>query len=167
MRRFSRILLVPLVVLACAWLAAAASSRPTLSIEIWPPNPAAGQAVRLAEGSGQPVAGAGAWLWDFGDGHASEAAAPSHRWEPPGRFTVRLTSDGTTLERDLVVSPADTLRLDSDHPFEFQLETYDPKTGVAAAGRAVAQTDAYGWFLPPGTASDAGSPALTVQVAES
>ncbi len=31
------------------------------------------------------------WEWDFGDGHRSSEAEPSHRFERPGLYTVALT----------------------------------------------------------------------------
>ena len=164
MRRVFRIVAVPLVALAGAWLATA-SPGPPFSIEVLPPNPVAGQSVRLLETSREAGAGT-AWLWDFGDGASSEAAAPSHGWASPGTYTLRLTSRGTTVERDIVVSPEDTLRLNTSHPFEIQLAVVDPQTGAATAARASARTDLYGGFRFS-EADEAGeSLDFTVQVAK-
>src|SRR5215510_4106530 len=164
MRRVFRTVALPLVALAGAWLAAASPGTP-FSIEVLPPNPVAGQTVRLLESSRGPAAGI-AWLWDFGDGDSSEAAAPSHGWVSPGAYTIRLTSRGTTVERDLVVSPEDTLRLNASHPFEIQLAVIDPQTSAATAGRASARTDLYGGFQFS-DGDDAGeSLDFTVQVAD-
>jgi PKD repeat protein/formylglycine-generating enzyme required for sulfatase activity len=41
------------------------------------------------------VAGASAWLWDFGDGHTSTEHKPLHTYTQPGVYTVRLTVTGT------------------------------------------------------------------------
>jgi PKD repeat protein len=36
------------------------------------------------------------WAWDFGDGHASGDRYPSHAYQTPGAYTVRLTVSGPT-----------------------------------------------------------------------
>jgi len=164
MRRVFRIAAIPLVALAGAWLAAA-SPGPSFSIEVLPPNPVAGQSVRLLETSRETDAGT-AWLWDFGDGASSETPAPSHGWGSPGTYTIRLTSRGTTVERDLVVSPEDTLRLNASHPFEIQLAVVDPETGTATAARASARTDLYGGFRFAEAEDPGESLDFTVQVAD-
>src|SRR5262249_40398952 len=164
MRRVFRVVAVPLVALAGAWLAAA-SPEPPFSIEILPPNPVAGQTARLLETSRDAGAGT-AWLRDFGDGAAPAASAPSHGWASPGTYTVRLTSRGTTVERDLVVSPEDTLRLNASHPFEIQLEIFDPRTSAPMSPRASARTDLYGGFRFADTPERSESLDFTVQVAD-
>src|SRR4030095_4083347 len=139
--------------------------RPPFSIEVLPPNPVAGQTVRLLETS--PGAAAGiAWLWDFGDGDSSEAPAPSHSWASPGTYTIRLTSRGTTVERDLVVSPEDTLRLNGTHPFEIQLAVFDAQTSAATVARAAARTDLYGGFRFSEAEDRGENLDFTVQVAD-
>ncbi len=164
MRRVFKIAAVPLAALAGAWLVAAAP-RPPFSIEILPPNPVAGQPARLLETSRDAGAGA-AWLWDFGDGDSSEAAAPSHGWGSPGTYTVRLTSGGTTVERDVVVSSEDTLRLNQAHPFEVQLEVFDPQASAGTAARASARTDLYGGFRFSDAKDGGEGLDFTVQVAD-
>ena len=164
MRRVFRNVALLLAALAGAWLAAA-SPRPPFSIEVLPPNPVAGQTVRLLETSRGAAAGI-AWLWDFGDGDSSEAAAPSHGWASPGTYTIRLTSRGTTVERDLVVSPEDTLRLNGTHPFEIQLTVFDPQTSAATVARAAARTDLYGGFRFSDAEDGGESLDFTVQVAD-
>jgi hypothetical protein len=112
--------------IASAWLARAAAA-PTISFELSPPNPAAGQSVLLRENS--PQAGSG-WFWDFGDGTSSETASPSHAWQEPGSYTVRLLSQGASAESEVVVSAPDTLRLNGAHPFEITLQAYPPDGGA-------------------------------------
>jgi PKD repeat protein len=41
------------------------------------------------------VAGASAWLWEFGDGLTSTAQSPTHIYAADGSYTVRLTVTGT------------------------------------------------------------------------
>lgn len=158
----SRSLALPALAVAAAWLARAAAA-PTISFELSPPNPTAGQSVLLRESSPQ---GGGGWLWDFGDGISSEAASPSHAWQGPGSYTVRLLSQGASAESEIVVSPSDTLRLNGAHPFEITLQAYPPDGGAPSAGRAVAQTDRYGWFSFPEITFDPDNPEVTVKVLE-
>ena len=61
--------------------------RPTVTFEIDPPNPVAGQASVLRDTS--PSA-ATSWLWDFGDGSSATSASPSHVWTAAGAYTVQL-----------------------------------------------------------------------------
>ena len=42
------------------------------------------------------VAGEG-WVWDFGDGGTAEGAKARHRYERPGRYTVKARRDGEEL----------------------------------------------------------------------
>src|SRR5262245_15540438 len=148
MRLRSRSIATGLVALACglpiAWLARAAASPG--AIRVHPPNPAAGQkaVLRVASPLAESAPAQGAW-WDFGDGASSEAAAPIHVWPAAGEYSVRLQTDGETVETKVVVSPPDTLRLFRAHPFEISIEAVDSSLD-ARAGRAVAVDDRYGWF---------------------
>jgi PKD repeat protein len=152
---------VPMLALA-AWLARAASA-PIVSLEITPPNPTAGQIVRLREAS----AGAGAdWLWDFGDGISAQTASPAHAWTEPGTYTVRLLTAGSSAEAPIVVSPAGTLRLNAAHPFEATVEAYARGSGEPSAGQAFAQSDRFGWFSFPGITGDPENPEVTIKVLE-
>jgi len=159
--RLSRLSLVPALALA-AWLARAASD-PISPLELSPPNPSAGQLVRLRELS----ADGGGGSWDFGDGSPVESsAAPAHAWAAPGDYTVRLLKDGSVVEGRLAVSPEDTLRLNAPHPFDVSVEVYDRETGVPSAARAFAISDRYGYFSFPAITGDPSNPEVTVKVLE-
>ena len=162
MKSPTRILAVPFLGLAAAWLARAAGA-PTVGVEASPPNPSAGQPVILRGLAAEPTAGA--W-WDFGDGRSSRESAPVHAWDAPGDYTVRLSSPEGSVESRIFVAPADTLRLLSTHPFEITIEAHDPETGARSAGRATAQADRHGWFSFPELGDDADSPEVTVKVLE-
>ena len=131
--KLRRVAAVPLLALV-AWLARAASS-PTVSIQVTPPNPSAGQTVHLHDATGQSGDGV---FWSFGDGQSAQSAAVAHSWAEPGIYMVQLTAPGSSAETRLVVSAADTLRLNAAHPFEATVEAYDPNTGEVSAGRAYA-----------------------------
>jgi hypothetical protein len=161
-RRFPRFLAVPVLGLAAAWLARAAGS-PTVGIEASPGNPSAGQPVFLRGLAPEPVPGA--W-WDFGDGRSSHEAAPVHAWDAPGEYTVRLSSPEGNVEWRVFVAPADTLRLNAAHPFEVSVEARDAETGARLSGRAVAQSDRFGWFVFPEAAGGASGPEVVVKVHE-
>ena len=107
----------------------------------------------------------GAW-WDFGDGQSSESPAPSHVWEAPGEYVVRLVSPEGTFESVVVVSSSDTLRLLAAHPFEISVEARDPGTGRRSAARASAWTDRYGSFAFPEITGDPDNPEVTIKVLE-
>lgn len=43
------------------------------------------------------------WLWDFGDGHTSTQASPTHIYSTPGTYTVRLIA-GNVCNRDTLLT---------------------------------------------------------------
>ncbi len=150
------------IALAAVWLAKAGAT-PTVTFEIDPPNPVAGQMVSLRDTS---AAGGASWLWDFGDGGSATQAAPSHAWSASGAYDVRLTTQGTTVAQSLTVSDPSTLRLLGVHPFEISIQVKDPNTGAASAAQAVDVTDRFGWFSFPSLTNDPGNPEVTVKVLE-
>jgi PKD repeat protein len=150
------------VALAAVWLARAGAA-PTVTFEIDPPNPVAGQTVTLRDTS---AGGGTSWLWDFGDGASATQPAPSHAWSAQGGYDVRLTTQGTTVAQSLAVSDPSTLRLLGVHPFEISIQVKDPNTGVASAAQAVDVTDRFGWFSFPTLTNDPGNPEVTVKVLE-
>jgi PKD repeat protein len=147
---------------AALWLARAGAA-PTLTFEIDPPNPAAGQTVRLRDTS--PSA-ATSWLWDFGDGATAGTASPSHVWTSPGSYTVRLLAQGSSAEQTLAVTAETTLLLLASHPFEITVDARDPGTGGPSPAKAIAISDRFGWFSFPGLTSDPGNPEVTIKVLE-
>jgi PKD repeat protein len=150
------------IVLSGAWLARGAAG-PALSLEILPPNPTAGQTARLRDTS--PGVDAAGWFWDFGDGGSANTPAPQHSWAEPGPYTVRLLVEGSSAEKKIVVSPADTLRLNAAHPFEITVEAYS-RTGEAFPARAFAESDRFGWFSFPDITHDPDNPEVTVKLLE-
>ncbi len=148
--------------LAGLWLARAGAA-PTITFEIDPPNPVAGQTVRLRDTS--PGA-ATSWLWDFGDGASATTASPSHAWAGAGAYTVRLLAQDASAETAVTVTPETTVRLLAVHPFEIAIDAKDPNTGADSPARAVAVTDRFGWFSFPGLTHDPGNPEVTVKVLE-
>jgi len=151
-----------LFALTVAWLARAAAS-PTVTFEVDPPNPVAGQTIRLRDTS---PAAATAWSWDFGDGASASTASPSHAWSEPGTYTVRLDAQGASSERTITVSAETTLRLLAAHPFEISIDAKDPGDGSASPAQAIAISDRFGWFSFPGLTNDPGNPEVTVKVLE-
>jgi PKD repeat protein len=151
------------VALAAAWLAKAGAA-PTVTFEIDPPNPVAGQAIVLRDTS---PAASSSWLWSFGDGGSATSAAPSHVWTSPGTYTVQLTAQGTTVEQTVTITPSTTLRLLEVHPFDVTISAQDPNHGDALSpGQAVSVTDRFGWFSLPGITNDPGNPEVTVKLLE-
>jgi len=156
-----RIAAVPLLTLV-AWLARAASDRSPV-IQLSPANPSAGQTVQVCDASsdsGDPV------FWTFGDGQSAQAPVAAHSWGEPGTYVLELTGPAGTTRVPVVVSPPDTLRLNAAHPFEITAQAYDPDTGRASAGRALAQSDRYGFFSFPEITGDAESPEVNVKIVE-
>src|SRR5262245_53954505 len=163
MKRRLLFVLAVLVPASAALRLSRAGASPAVTFEVDPPNPVAGQTVRLRDTSSSP---ASSWLWDFGDGASATTAAPSHAWGAAGPYTVRLTSQDTTAESALTVSASTTLRLLGAHPFEITIDAVDPGSGGASPARAVAVTDRFGWFSFPGITNDPGNPEVTVKVLE-
>jgi len=163
-RRSLAALTIPVfaVALGALWLAKAGAA-PTVTFEIDPPNPVAGQTIVLRDTS--PLASS-SWLWSFGDGGSSTSAAPSHVWASPGTYTVQLTAQGTTTEQTITITSSTTLRMLQVHPFDVTISAMDPNTGVASPGQAVSVTDRFGWFSFPGITNDPGNPEVTVKLLE-
>src|SRR5215831_11154462 len=125
-----RLAALPLLTLV-SWLARAASDSPA-SIQLSPPNPTAGQTVEVRDaasdaGDASPV------FWTFGDGGSAQAPVASHRWPEPGTYAVELTGPVSSGRIAVIVSPADTLRLNAAHPFEVTAQADDPRTGRPSA----------------------------------
>ena len=157
-----------LAVLAMGLLAGAAS--PTADFAVSPPgSPVVEQDVLFTDLSqGSPMS----WSWSFGDGAVSTGQSPRHAYALPGAFTVTLTAsnaDGSSQKsKDIVVSPASTLRLDpglsSSHPFEVTLSARDQRTGNTAPGQALPQNSTFGYFSLPGLTGNPGNPEVFVKV---
>jgi hypothetical protein len=65
--------------------------KPAASFVVDPPEPAAGELVRLLDLSYDPGGGGIALhAWDFGDGETSVDAQPTHRFARDGLYTVTL-----------------------------------------------------------------------------
>jgi PKD repeat protein len=158
-RRVPRSIAVLALAALGVWLSRVAAA-PTVSFEIDPPNPVAGQEIRFRDTS---AAGDTSWLWDFGDGGSATSAAPSHTWSAPGAYVVKLTSQGATVETPVTVSADSTLRLLAVHPFEISIDVEDPGNGATSPARAVAVTDRFGWFSFPDVTHDPGNPEVTVK----
>jgi PKD repeat protein len=150
------------VALGAVWLAKAGAA-PTVTFEIDPPNPVAGQTIVLRDTSAAPSS---SWLWSFGDGGSSTSASPSHVWASPGTYTVQLTAQGTTVDQTVTITPSTTLRMLVVHPFDVTIAATDPSSGAASPGQAVSVTDRFGWFSFPGITSDPGNPEVTVKLLE-
>ena len=155
-------LAIPLLAFAAAWLARAAAA-PTVSIEASPPNPSAGQSVKL----GSIPAGAGPdWFWDFGDGQSSTAAAPEHAWDAAGDYTVSVSSGGVSVFASVTVSPSAILRLYAAHPFEISIDALNPHDGHIYPSHAIGISDRFGWFSFPAITGDPANPEVTVKLLE-
>ena len=159
---------LPRSIAACAlafaafWLARAGAA-PTVTFEIDPPNPVAGQMVRLRDTS---AGAATSWLWSFGDGTSATTASPSHTWTSAGPYTVSLLAQDTTTSATVMVTDATTLRLLASHPFDFTIDAKDPGDGSNSPAQAIAISDRFGWFSFPGLTNDPGNPEVTVKVLE-
>jgi PKD repeat protein len=162
MLKLPRSLVAGSLALGAFWLARAGAA-PTVTFELDPPNPVAGQLVRLRDTS---TAAATSWLWDFGDGTSATTASPAHAWSQPGPYTVRLVSQGSTAEAAMTVSDQATLRLLAAHPFEFSIEVKDPGNGTPSPAQAIAISDRFGWFSFPTLTHDPGNPEVTVKILE-
>jgi PKD repeat protein len=90
---------------------------PAASFVIEPPEPAAGEEIRLLDLSYDPAGdGIGLHAWDFGDGSTSVEQKPTHRYERDGAYTVTLhvtardgrvgvsTMEVTVTTHDIVLS---------------------------------------------------------------
>jgi PKD repeat protein len=162
MRKLPRSIALLALALGGLWLARAGAA-PTITFEIDPPNPVAGQTIRLRDTS--PSA-ASSWVWDFGDGGSATTASPSHAWTDSGTYIVQLLAQGGSAEQTVTVTPETTVRLLAAHPFEISIDAKEPGTGANSPAQAVAVTDRFGWFSFPGLTHDAGNPEVTVKVLE-
>ena len=80
---------------------------PDARFELSPATPAVGDPIRFRDTS---ISGDGmilSWEWDFGDGHTSREREPSHRYQDPDTYDVRLTvRDSEGLHDTTVLSVA-------------------------------------------------------------
>jgi len=89
-------------------------SAPIAAFAVGYVEPTVGRTVRLLDTSSDPAGAGIAWrAWDFGDDATGTGAAPSHRYDAPGRYTVTLTVatfDGrtATTRRSIFVGAART-----------------------------------------------------------
>jgi PKD repeat protein len=74
-----------------------------------------------------------AWLWEFGDGAQATTASPSHTYDAPGTYTVRLsvfTADReSTIEREdyiVVQEPFNTMEISDQRVAQGQEGVYFP-----------------------------------------
>src|SRR5262245_62089088 len=160
-----RLAAVPLLTLV-SWLARAASDSGA-SIQLSPPNPTAGQTVEVRDassdaGDSSPV------FWTFGDGGSAQAPVASHRWPEAGTYAVELTGPASSGRIAVIVSPADTLRLNAAHPFEVTAQADGPRTGRPSAGLAFARSDRSGSFSFSELTGDSSSenPDVDVKIVE-
>jgi hypothetical protein len=160
-----RLAAVPLLTLV-SWLARAAS-EPSASIQLSPPNPTAGQTVEVRDASSD-AGDASPVFWTFGDGESAQAPVASHRWSEPGTYAIELTGPVSIGRIPVIVSPADTLRLNAAHPFEITAQADDPRSGRASAGRAFARSDRSGYFTFAELTGDASleNPDVDVKIVE-
>ncbi len=97
--------------------AARTRQTPVASFVVEPPEPAAGQPIRLLDLSYDPAGdGIAVHAWDRGDGATSSDPQPTHQYERDGTYTLTLhvaTRDGrigtcsatvTVITHDIVVS---------------------------------------------------------------
>jgi hypothetical protein len=113
--------------------------KPAASFVVDPPEPAAGEPVRLLDLSYDPGGGGIALhAWDFGDGETSVDAQPTHRFARDGLYTVTLH----------VTAP-------------------DGRVGVASASVTVATHDVAVTRIEAPRHANAGDPATVVVVVES
>jgi PKD repeat protein len=162
MTKLPRWIAVCAVGFAALWLARAGAA-PTVTFDLDPPNPVAGQVVRLRDTS---PAAATSWLWDFGDGTSANTASPSHAWAQAGPYVVRLIAQDSSAQTTVTVSEETILRLLAAHPFEITIDAKDPGDGSDSPAQAIAISDRFGWFSFPGLTHDPGNPEVTVKVLE-
>jgi plastocyanin len=148
MNRFSGIRRVVgiVAVSAVAVWALAAGRDVSTRLQIEPGTPSAKAPVRFAA-----PAGAGSWLWSFGDGASSTDQNPLHVYAQPGTYRVTLQAGSESSSKVVEVVEAATLRLLSatGHPFDITLHARDPRTGAEGDGEAVPQNDVFGYFTIP------------------
>ena len=145
--------------LAAWWAVGVALAPPVFTVSL--SNPVVGQPVQLRDASDDE---ASPRAWDFGDGTGSSSPSPMHAWTAPGEYAVRLTSGGAEAARRVVVSPETVLRLVEAHPFEVTLVAVDPHSGETSPGRAIPQSDVFGYFSFPEITHDAGNPEVFVKI---
>jgi PKD repeat protein len=78
------------------------AEAPRAAYALNPPTPAVGDPIYFADQSFDSDGEIVSWTWDFGDGHTSRLANPTHRYESEGTYTVTLTVlDDDGLEGDI------------------------------------------------------------------
>jgi len=89
----------------------AQTAPPTAEFEVDRTRVLVGDTIQFTDRSVANIAPITVWLWDFGDGSASNAKNPTHAYAAPGLYTVSLAvfaeggSDTVTKEDFITVSP--------------------------------------------------------------
>jgi PKD repeat protein len=127
--------------------------------------PVAGQDVLFVDTT---AGGPNAWVWDFGDGVHSTAQSPRHTYAAAGSYNVTLTATGpggSSVARNTITifDPA-ILRLNLSHSFDVTVTAVNPVDGSAVTGRAIPQTDAFGYFAFPALTGNPGNPEVMVKI---
>jgi PKD repeat protein len=145
------------------------TAAPTTSFTMSPDgNPVVGQMVQFTDTS---TAGPTSWSWNFGDGQTSTDRNPAHAYGGPGPYNVTLTagngSGSSQQTAPLIVSPVDTLRLNSNggHPFIVKLVATNQHNGnVQGTGQAIPQNDLFGFFSFPSLTNNPSNPEVFVKI---
>lgn len=105
----------------------------------------------------------GSYLWNFGDGHFSDAVNPKHKYAKAGKYDVSLsvTSDkgqiNTTVMNDMIIiNPAPN----ADFRWEFINE--QPQSPVVQIINSSEDATTYEWTFADGSTSQLASPVVPV-----
>jgi len=115
-------------------------------------------AVRFTDNSsGNPTG----WSWDFGDGTSSDLSSPEHVYEKPGKYTVRLTVQGSQGSNTTTGTEPIDVALLPEASIKAQPRTGSAPLMVAFTDNSTGRINSWLWTFGDGTSSEEQNPVHT------
>jgi len=107
--------------------------------------------------SGSPTG----WSWDFGDGTSSDLPSPEHVYTTPGKYTIRLTVQGSQGSNTTMSTEPIEVALPPEASVRAQPRTGSAPLMVAFTDNSTGRVNSWLWTFGDGTSSEEKNPVHT------
>ncbi len=107
--------------------------------------------------SGSPTG----WSWDFGDGTSSDLPSPEHVYTTPGKYTIRLTVQGSQGSNTTMSTEPIEVALPPEASVRAQPRTGSAPLMVAFTDNSTGRVNSWLWTFGDGTSSEEQNPVHT------